>query len=424
MNSNRTRNRPTTIVLVDDEPVLIDVLASQIRAQSEIVVHATTCPLDVTGLVRAHEPHVVVSDVRMPEMSGIDVVGAVRRTRPGLPFVLMTAFSITELRAETSVLPAISFLQKPFDIRDLIERIDALRAQSEEGGFSGMIAIDSLTDVVQLYVLSNTRGMLEVSRNAEHGQIWIDRGAIVHAACRDRTGPEAFFEILSWKGGSFGLTTGATAPTKSIFDAPTTLMLEACRRQDEAGASARSSEPPVSRTGWSWHPPPSDVAIDSAWPEDEVTTATDLATDELSAFLKEADQNPPKLDVYPKENNMGNVRESLAKLNEVDGFVAACLVDSESGMMIGSEGGGPNFNLEVAAAGNTDVVRTKRKVAKALNLRDDIEDILITLGKQYHLIRPMRTKPTVFFYLAVDRSRANLAMARLKVAEIEKDIVL
>ena len=120
---------------------------------------------------------------------------------------------------------------------------------------------------------------------------------------------------------------------------------------------------------------------------------------------------------------MGNVRESLAKLVEVDGFIAACLVDSESGMMLGSEGGA-NFNLEVAAAGNTEVVRAKRKVAKALNLRDDIEDILITLGKQYHLIRPMRTKPTFFFYLAVDRARANLAMARMRVADIEKDIVL
>lgn len=116
-----------------------------------------------------------------------------------------------------------------------------------------------------------------------------------------------------------------------------------------------------------------------------------------------------------------NVKESLAKLNQIDGFVGAALVDSESGMLLGQEGGG-GMNLEVAAAGNTEVVKSKRKVMQNLGLRDAVEDILITLGKQYHLIRPLRARPTLFFYLAVDRSRANLAMARLTLADIEKDL--
>lgn len=116
-----------------------------------------------------------------------------------------------------------------------------------------------------------------------------------------------------------------------------------------------------------------------------------------------------------------NVKESLAKLNQIDGFVGAALVDSESGMLLGQEGGG-GMNLEVAAAGNTEVVKSKRKVMQNLGLRDAVEDILITLGKQYHLIRPLRSRPTLFFYLAVDRSRANLAMARLTLADIEKDL--
>ena len=50
--------------------------------------------------------------------------------------------------------------------------------------------------------------------------------------------------------------------------------------------------------------------------------------------------------------------------------------------------------------------------------------ILITLGKQYHLIRPLRSKPQVFFYLALDRGRANLGMARLTLADVEKELQL
>jgi hypothetical protein len=116
-----------------------------------------------------------------------------------------------------------------------------------------------------------------------------------------------------------------------------------------------------------------------------------------------------------------NIKDSLAKLNDIDGFVGAALVDSESGMLLGQEGGG-GLNLEVAAAGNTEVVRSKRKVMSNLALKDSIEDILISLNKQYHLIRPLRSRPALFFYVALDRSRANLAMARIALADVEKDL--
>lgn len=116
-----------------------------------------------------------------------------------------------------------------------------------------------------------------------------------------------------------------------------------------------------------------------------------------------------------------NIKDSLAKLNQIDGFVGAALVDSESGMLLGQEGGGM-INLEVAAAGNTEVVRAKRKTMSNLAMKDGIEDILITLGKQYHLIRPLRARVTLFFYVALDRQRANLAMARIALADVEKDL--
>ncbi len=120
---------------------------------------------------------------------------------------------------------------------------------------------------------------------------------------------------------------------------------------------------------------------------------------------------------------MANYKDSLGKLDSIDGFIGACLCDSDSGMVLATEGGGM-LNLGVAGATNSEVVRAKRKAAKALGLKDDIEDILITLGKQYHLIRPLKSKPNVFFYLALDRTRANLGMARITLADVEKEITL
>ena len=114
---------------------------------------------------------------------------------------------------------------------------------------------------------------------------------------------------------------------------------------------------------------------------------------------------------------MANVPQSLEQLMSIDGSTAAAVVDSNSGMVLGKAGGG--VDLDIAGAGNTEVVRAKLKTMKALGLKDSIEDILISLGKQYHVIRPMAEKPGVFIYVVLDKAKSSLALARIKTAEIE-----
>ena len=120
---------------------------------------------------------------------------------------------------------------------------------------------------------------------------------------------------------------------------------------------------------------------------------------------------------------MGNLAQSLEELMQIDGASAAAVVDSNSGMVLGKAGGG-GLDLDVAGAGNTEVVRAKMKTMKSLGLKDNVEDILITLGKQYHIIRPMTERPGVFIYLVLDKAKASLALARIKTAEIESSLVL
>jgi hypothetical protein len=119
---------------------------------------------------------------------------------------------------------------------------------------------------------------------------------------------------------------------------------------------------------------------------------------------------------------------ALKEAMGITGAVGVALVDAESGMALGTLGGGDWLNLDVAAAGNTEVVRAKLRVISALDLGDDIEDILITLHRQYHLIRLLDGKKgktgSLFLYLVLDRERANLALARHYLKRIETDLLV
>ncbi|MFJ1874330.1 hypothetical protein [Streptomyces chartreusis] len=120
-----------------------------------------------------------------------------------------------------------------------------------------------------------------------------------------------------------------------------------------------------------------------------------------------------------------NIESTLKEAMSTEGALGVAVVDYESGMALGTLGGGPQLqlDLELAAAGNTEVVRAKQRTLKSLGLQDEIEDILITLSQQYHLIRPLaRSRGTLFLYLALDRGRSNLALARHRLKTLEAEL--
>jgi hypothetical protein len=120
-----------------------------------------------------------------------------------------------------------------------------------------------------------------------------------------------------------------------------------------------------------------------------------------------------------------NIETALKEAMDIEGALGVALVDWDSGMPLGTLGGGKYLDLDLAAAGNTEVIRAKMRTMQSLNLNDEIEDILITLSKQYHLIRLMthaNGAHNLFLYLVLDRSKANLALARHHLRRIENDL--
>lgn len=117
---------------------------------------------------------------------------------------------------------------------------------------------------------------------------------------------------------------------------------------------------------------------------------------------------------------------ALKNVMNIDGALAAALVDYTSGMTLAGASTTKSLDVSVAAAGNTEVVKAKMRTMELLGLDDRIEDILITLGHQHHLIRPLHSRDGagLFLYLALDKSRGNLALARRQLQSISDNLEL
>ncbi|NQX10568.1 hypothetical protein HQQ80_02890 [Microbacteriaceae bacterium VKM Ac-2855] len=116
---------------------------------------------------------------------------------------------------------------------------------------------------------------------------------------------------------------------------------------------------------------------------------------------------------------MSSLDEALQELLAIEGATGAAIVDYASGMAL-AQGGNPAFDLGVAAAGNSNVVRAKLATMKDLAITDEIDDVLITLSSQYHLINVLNTPNAsgLFIYLVLNRAGANLALARHKLKTV------
>jgi hypothetical protein len=239
---------------------------------------------------------------------------------------------------------------------------------SEEHGLTGSVLL-GFCDLVQMLSLNRCTKVVNLFNQEQQGVLWFKSGEIVHAVCGDTVGHQAVATLLSWEEGGFRIEPWREPVRVTISESVQQLLLECC------------------------------------------------------CWIDENQRSPSTVDETLKEGSVSNLKESMESLAELDGFVGVCIVDSNSGMMLGSLGGG-NVNLEVAAAGNTEVVRAKRKTMKALGLNDAIEDMLITLGKQYHLIRPLAVKEGLFLYLVLDRVKSNLALGRHRLGETEGTLSL
>jgi CheY-like chemotaxis protein len=225
------------ILLVDDDKDLLNVyreILSQLPSRPEIFTSTTGSR--AIAMMEAEPFTVLVCDLNMPKMDGLQVLSIARRKFPDLRTVVLTSVMDEQFRSRAYGLGVDLFWQKPAsteETKQFLECLESLLGREAETGFRG-VQSKSLVDLIQLECLSQNSTVLKITNGPLTGRVWIQGGEVIDAATDELAAEAAFHRILSWKAGNFESLPAEADRTRTIFNSYQGLLLETAQAQDEA----------------------------------------------------------------------------------------------------------------------------------------------------------------------------------------------
>ncbi len=232
--------RRSKVLIVDDEDNIVLALHRVLYQDNDRydVLLARSAEV-ATQILEGARVDVLVTDVHLPEKSGMDLLSWVAVQAPSTRVIVMTAFDISGIKDRAHAFGCLQLIRKPFDVHEM--RAAILRALSLRDTFTGSLEELSCVDVVQMLCIARKSTALRLSEGSSAGVVHIEGGEVVHAVWDDLSGEDAFFRILGVKNGLFYTTPLPPDVEHHIRGDWQYLMIEGMRRLDEA--NARGADP-------------------------------------------------------------------------------------------------------------------------------------------------------------------------------------
>ncbi len=220
------------VLIVDDEETLTWSMAKSLsKDKDKYEVMIANNGREALGLLKKDKIDLVISDIRMPDINGLDLLVRIKMEHPQTKVIIMTAYGSSDVQKEANRRGSLFYIEKPFEINDIRKIIIDLIGKKK--GFQGKVFDVQLTDIIQMNCLGRLTTALVITRNGEKGVIYFNEGEIIHAECGEKKGSDAFYRILSWDEGEFISNIGFIPPVQTIFQSWEHLLVEAMRRTDD-----------------------------------------------------------------------------------------------------------------------------------------------------------------------------------------------
>jgi len=351
----------SNLLLVDDDDFVRGALSRALNRAGGFTVIPAEHGQRALELLATEHVDAILTDLQMPVMDGLTLLTQLFEKEIRLPVAVMTGQHINaELRHRLQTYGIAAVFTKPVDVVLLADELQRVLDPKAVGRIAGI----TLFGLLQLLEVEKKSGLVLVEASQREGRLYFDEGTFVHAHTRLLEGLDAAYEILGWPDPSVEIFYKRRARQRTVREPLQHVLMEAARLLDESGRSSVAEHFPA---------PP-------------------LPHQELDA------------------------ETILADVLKIEGVLGAALVHAANGTILG----------QLAVSRGIDMTQTAKiardLVQAALRLRDGIEDIMITVDTQYHVLRPLGASEDIFVHLVLDRDRSSLGMARQQLAKLARSI--
>lgn len=364
-----------SILIVDDEDLFRESLIEAAGLHNPSWnLHGAEHGAAALDILDRYPIDLLVTDLRMPVLDGFELLAAVSE-RPQLPHIFVVSAHVTpESRGNLARLGTLACISKPVDVPKLLSYFGRALATPRS-------TVDGLTlsGFAQLLEIERKTCLLRAWRGTRTADLLFRKGELVDASLEDLRGLAAAMEVLTWSRSHLEVLPAIEDDLPRTIEEPLSwLLLESARLLDERQAVS-------------------------------VTPRRPRAPEPVAAAKPSPAPDPMRL--------------ALEAIVQLEGAVGAALADLDSGITVAAVGGSPDLDVEVAAAANAAFVRAKRAVLNQVCPEDQLEDIVVLLTTQIHVIRPLPRHVSAFLYVAFERSGTTLALARLGLRELEPKLL-
>lgn len=348
----------SNLLLVDDDDFVRSALSRALNRTGGFTVIPAEHGKRALELLATEHVDAILTDLQMPVMDGLTLLAELFEKETRLPVAVMTGQQIhADLRHRLQTYGIAAVFSKPVDVVLLADELQRVLDPRAVGRISGI----TLFGLLQLLEVERKSGLVLVEASERQGRLYFDEGTLAHASTRVLDGLDAAYEILGWPDPAVEIFYKRRARQRTVREPLQHILMEAARLLDESARSGGEER--------TVHP-------------------------------------APKQDV--------DAERILAQVLTIEGAIGAALVQATTGTILGHAAVGRGLDMTQAAKIAQDLVQD------ALRLRDGIEDIMITVDTQYHVMRLLGPGEEVFVHLVLDRERASLGMARQQLAKLAR----